>query len=92
MPITQCCILTRSQQLRGLQNILNLTSIQVNARQLLNLVLSKILSLRKGSPDPATTLKRQALVSQTQMNARLEGRIDVINTVGSQEEEGFVVF
>jgi hypothetical protein len=84
-----------TQQLTGFKHILDLAPINLHLSQPLNLPLTQLMPnppLQKVSPDlnPSTLIKTQ--IFHTNMNARLESRIHILNTVSSKEENTFVVF
>lgn len=98
MPKPQRLPLTNRQQLTRLQNILNLPPIQLNRRQLIHLLLTKSLpdalthTLQKLAPHMFPAFHAQALVLQTEMDAWFEGAVDIVDAVGSEEEETLEVF
>lgn len=84
------------QQLPRLQHILNLAPIHRNLSQLIKIFITEIVGLRRDSqevgPDVAAGGAAEFGVFHRDVDAGLEGGVDVFDAVGGEEEDSFVVF
>lgn len=84
-------LLGPSKQTRRLQHVLNLPAVQVYLSQLIKLCTRKffgvVCPLNKLSPNKAPGGRIKILVGKRHVNTRLECRIDVLSSVGSQEQD-----
>lgn len=91
----QHTLLPRGQKLRGLENVLDLPSIQLQLRQVVDILIRDLGLLLEGGeevlPDLYPRLDAQVRVFQGDVDARLESRVDVVHTVRRHEQDAFIV-
>ena len=87
--------LPTSQQLRRLEHILNLPPIHLIPRQHIEFLVAEAMALGRGveeiDPDVAARGFAELAVAHADVDAGLEGGVDVVDAVGSEEEDAFVV-
>ena len=98
MLVGQVLVLLTGEELRSLEHILNLTAIHVIVRQLIQVFVTETVLLaiegRTEKIDPNMSARGCAefVILHADVDARLESRIDVVDSVGGEEENAFVVF
>ena len=88
--------LPTSQQLRRLEHILNLPPIHLIPRQQIQVLVTEVMlalgsSVEEIDPDVPTRGPAELVVPHADVDAGLEGGVDVVDAVGGEEEDAFVV-
>ena len=97
MLVVQHLTLPTSQQLRRLEHILNLPPIHLMTRQHIEFFVTEAMVLPLGrsveeiDPDVAARGFAELAVPHADVYAGLEGGVDVVDPVGGEEEDAFIV-
>ena len=98
MPVGQDLALLTSEQLRRLEHIFNLAAVHVILGQLVQVLVAETVLLAIGGtveevdPDVSARGCAEVVVLHADVDAGLEGGVDVVDAVGGEEEDAFVVF
>lgn len=91
----QLALITTSHQPRNLDNVLDLATVHIHARQLHQPLGSNRVLLNTGVeeviPDRLAALNGKILVSERDVNARLGCRVEYLDTVDGEENCAFAV-
>ena len=95
--VAQPLALPTGQQLRRLEHVLNLPPIHLMPRQPIEVFVTEAVlplcrSVEEIDPDEAARGFTELAVPHADVDTGLEGGVDVVDAVGGEEEDAFVVF
>ena len=95
--VAQPLTLPTSQQLRRLEHILNLPPIHLIPRQHIKVFVTEVMlafgrRVEEIDPDVAARGFAELAVPHADVDAGLKGGVDVVDAVGGEEKDAFVVF
>jgi hypothetical protein len=92
---THRLLLASSQQLRSLNDVLDLSSVQLEFRETVDLVANKVVivlrTVDKRQPDLSAGLETKITIVKRNMDSALENGIHILYTIASEERKSFVV-